>query len=95
MSGNIIINVPFSNFYSIIKPFAIGFDSMFDFNLISTTDFVLNSNRDHFNTHRLAENWRPITEGLFKEFPNTQFVVYHQHDKAKINLPKNVEVRVS
>jgi hypothetical protein len=71
-----------------------GFDSIFDFNLISTTDFVLNSNRDHFNTYRLAENWRPITEGIFREFPNTQFVVYHQHDKSKINLPENVEVRV-
>jgi len=72
-----------------------GFDSIFDFNLVSTTDFVLNSNRDHFNTHRLAENWRPITEGMFKEFPNTQFIVYHSHEKAKINLPENVEVRVS
>ena len=70
-----------------------GFDSMFDFNLVSTTDLVLMSNRDHSNTHRLAENWRPITEGIFKEFPNTQFVVYHKHDRAKIDLPKNVEVR--
>ena len=53
------------------------------------------SNRDHSNTHRLAENWRPITEGIFKEFPNIQFVVHHKHDKAKIDLPKNVEVRIS
>ena len=72
-----------------------GFDSIFDFNLISTTDLVLQSARDHTNTHRLAENWRPITEGIFKQFPNTQFVVYHKHDHAKIDLPKNVEVRVS
>jgi hypothetical protein len=72
-----------------------GFDSIFDFNLVSTTDFVLNSNRDHFNTYRLAENWRPITEGMFKEFPNTQFIVYHSHEKAKINLPENVEVRIN
>ena len=71
-----------------------GFDSIFDFNLVSTTDLVLMSNRDHSNTHRLAENWRPITEGIFKEFPNTQFVVHHKHDKAKITLPKNVEVRI-
>lgn len=70
-----------------------GFDSIFDFNLISTTDFVLNSNRDAFNTHRLAQNWRPIWEGLFRQFPNTQFVVYHKHGAAKVNLPKNVEVR--
>ena len=72
-----------------------GFDSIFDFNLISTTDLVLQSSRDHANTHRLAENWRPITEGIFKQFPNTQFVVYHKHNHAKIDLPKNVEVRVS
>lgn len=69
-----------------------GFDSIFDFNLVSTTDFILNSNRDHLNTHRLAENWRPIWEGLFREFPNTQFVVYHKHGAAKVSLPKNVEV---
>lgn len=70
-----------------------GFDSIFDFNLVSTTDFVLNSERDAANTHRLAQNWRPIWEGLFREFPNTQFVVYHQHGAAKVNLPDNVEVR--
>ena len=71
------------------------YSALFDFNLISTTDLVLQSVRDHTNTHRLAENWRPITEGIFKQFPNTQFVVYHKHDHAKIDLPKNVEVRVS
>ncbi len=30
MSGNILINVPFSNFFNIIKPFTIGFDPMFE-----------------------------------------------------------------
>jgi len=70
-----------------------GFDSIFDFNLVSTTHFVLNSERDATNTHRLAQNWRPIWEGLFREFPNTQFVVYHKHGAAKVNLPDNVEVR--
>ena len=70
-----------------------GFDSIFDFNLISTTDFVLQSDRDAMNTHRLANNWRPIWEGLFREFPNTQFIVYHKHGQAKVSLPENVEVR--
>ena len=70
-----------------------GFDSIFDFNLVSTTDLVLNSPRDANNTHRLAQNWRPIWEGLFREFPDTQFVVYHNHGHPKINLPKNVDVR--
>ena len=72
-----------------------GFDSIFDFNLISTTDFVLNSNRDAFNTHRLAQNWRPIWEGLFREFPNTHFIVHHMHGKPKVSLPDNVEVIVN
>jgi len=70
-----------------------GFDSIFDFNLVSTTDFVLDAVRDAMNTHRLANNWRPIWEGLFREFPNTQFVVYHKHGQAKVSLPENVEVR--
>ena len=69
-----------------------GFDSIFDFNLISTTDFVLPSNRDAENTYRLANNWRPISEGIFKEFKSTQFFVYHKHDKPKITLPENVEI---
>jgi hypothetical protein len=71
-----------------------GFDSIFDFNLISTTDFILESNRDAPSTHRLAVNWRPIWEGLFREFPNTQFVLYHTHGKAKVSLPPNVDVVV-
>ena len=69
-----------------------GFDSIFDFNLISTTDLILESNRDAPSTHRLAVNWRPIWEGLFKEFTDTQFVLYHTHGQAKVHLPKNVDV---
>lgn len=69
-----------------------GFDSIFDFNLISTTDLILESNRDAPSTHRLAVNWRPIWEGLFREFKDTQFVLYHTHGQAKVNLPKNVDV---
>lgn len=70
-----------------------GFDSIFDFNLVSTTDLVLNSPRDATNTHRLAENWRPIWENFFKEWPNVQFVLYHTHGSAKVKLAENVEVR--
>jgi|TARA_B100001971_G_scaffold120228_1_gene110689 molecular chaperone IbpA len=29
MAGNILIKVPFSNFFNLIKPFSIGFDLMF------------------------------------------------------------------
>lgn len=69
-----------------------GFDSIFDFNLKSTSDLILESNRDAPSTHRLAINWRPIWEGLFKEFKDTQFVLYHTHGQAKVHLPENVDV---
>ena len=42
MPGNIIINVPFSNFFNVIKPFTIGFDTMFEqFNLmLDSSEFI-------------------------------------------------------
>lgn len=70
-----------------------GFDSIFDFTVRSFTDMVLNSDRSNVNNNRLINNWRPIWNGIFNEFPNTQFVLYHKHSDSKIKLPKNVEVR--
>ena len=70
-----------------------GFDSIFDFNLRSSTDMFLNSDRSLSNNNRLANNWRPVWENIFKEFPNTQFVLHHEHSDAKITLGENVEVR--
>lgn len=70
-----------------------GFDSIFDFTVRSFTDLVLNSDRGDTNNNRLINNWRPIWNGIFNEFPDTQFVLYHKHADAKIQLPKNVEVR--
>lgn len=70
-----------------------GFDSIFDFNVRSYTDLVLNSDRGNTNNNRLINNWRPIWNGIFNEFKDTQFVLYHKHPNAKIPLPKNVEVR--
>ena len=69
-----------------------GFDSIFDFNIRSCTDLYLNSDRSLSNNNRLANNWRPVWRNLFNEFPNTQFVLYHEHNNAKIDLGKNVEV---
>ena len=57
-----------------------------------STVTTLESNRDAPSTHRLAVNWRPIWEGLFKEFKDTQFVLYHTHGQAKVHLPENVDV---
>lgn len=71
-----------------------GFDSIFDFNLRSSTDLFLNSDRSLSNSNRLANNWRPVWLNLFNEFPNKQFVLYHKHDDVKINIPDNVEIRI-
>lgn len=71
-----------------------GFDSMFDFNLISTTDFVLPSDRTEANNLRLINNWRPVWQNMFKEFPSTKFLIHHKHDKLKFPVPSNVEVVV-
>lgn len=72
-----------------------GFDSLFDFNLRSFTDLVLNSDRGNTNNLRLAENWRPIWPAMFEEFKDTQFVLYHKHDQIKTRKPDNVEIRIS
>lgn len=70
-----------------------GFDSIFDFNLRSCTDFYLRSDRGDNNNLRLSDNWRPIWAEIFKEFSNTQFVLHHKHDKIKMPVPENVEIR--
>ena len=69
-----------------------GFDSMFDFNLRSYTDTFMTSDRSDTNNARLTNNWRAIWPELFKEFPNTQFVLHHKHDKLKYPKPENVEI---
>ena len=70
-----------------------GFDSLFDMNLRSYTDFVLQSDRGATNNVRLNDRWRPIWENIFDEFSDTQFVLYHKHDALKIKVPANVEIR--
>ena len=69
-----------------------GFDSIFDFNLRSCSDFYLNSDRGNMNNHRLANNWRPVWENMFKEFPNTKFLLHHVHDTIKITRGPNVHI---
>lgn len=69
-----------------------GFDSMFDFNLRSYTDTFMTSDRSDTNNARLTNNWRSIWPQLFREFPNTQFVLHHKHDKLKYPKPENVEI---
>lgn len=71
-----------------------GFDSIFDFNLRSVSDFILNSDRDKMNTNRLASNWRPIWTEMFKEFNNTEFVLHHVHNEFKLPVSDNVRAEV-
>jgi hypothetical protein len=69
-----------------------GFDSIFDLNLRSCTDFYLNSDRTETNSFRLSDSWRPIWQSLFKEFSDTKFVLHHNHDGIKFSVPENVEI---
>ena len=69
-----------------------GFDSIFDFNLKSCSDFYLNSDRGNINSMRLANNWRPVWQKMFNEFSNTKFVLHHIHNGIKFPVPKNVEI---
>jgi len=71
-----------------------GFDSIFDFDMRSCSDFYLQSTRDATNTARLAKNWRAIWPPMFEEFSSTKFVLHHNHDKPKIKLPGNCEIKV-
>lgn len=71
-----------------------GFDTLFDFNMRSVTDLILSSDRTTNNNFRLLNNWRPIWRDIFREFPNTKFVLHHNHDNLKIPKLDNMEVVV-
>jgi hypothetical protein len=71
-----------------------GFDSIFDFNLRSYTDLVINSDRGNMNNNRLANNWRPLWQNMFKDFSDQrcQFVLHHMHDNLKFKVGSNVTI---
>ena len=71
-----------------------GFDSIFDMNLRSCTDFYLNSPRDDGTNVRLNDNWRPVWSNMFNEFSNINFILHHFHDKIKFPVGENVKVEV-
>lgn len=71
-----------------------GFDSMFDFNLNSCSDFYLNSDRSGKQNNKLITNWRPIWSNMFTEFKDVEFIVHHVHDQFKFNVPDNVKVEL-
>jgi hypothetical protein len=71
-----------------------GFDSIFDFNLRSYTDVIINSDRGNMNNNRLANNWRPLWQNMFKDFNDgrCQFVLHHMHDNLKFKVGSNVAI---
>lgn len=71
-----------------------GFDSNFDLNLKSCTDFYLPSARDDMNNVRLSDNWRPLWKNIFDEFQDTTFIMHHFHDKIKFPVGNNVKVEI-
>jgi len=72
-----------------------GFDSIFEFDTTSMSDTFMMSVRDNMNTERLTTRWRPIWFGIFNEFKDTQFILYHDKGNSMLKLPENVEVRTS
>lgn len=71
-----------------------GFDTVFDFNMRSVTDLVLSSDRTQVNNYRLLNNWRPVWRDIMREFPNTKFVLHHNHTELKIPKLDNMEIVV-
>ena len=71
-----------------------GFDTIFDFNMRSSTDVVLSSDRSNDNNYRLLNIWRPIWRDIFREFSNTKFVLHHNHANLKIPKLDNMEIKV-
>ena len=71
-----------------------GFDSVFDFNMNSFTDLVLESDRGLMNNQRLSSNWRPIWEHMFKEWSGVSFVFHYYHNAFKMAVTDNVSVSI-
>lgn len=71
-----------------------GFDSMFNLDLRSASDFYLISDREASNNLRLTNLWRPIWQQMFAEFNNTKFIIHYKNDLIKFDVPKNVEIAV-
>lgn len=71
-----------------------GFNSIFDFDVSSSTDLYMESDRSNLNNNRLVNNWRGVWPNIFKEFSDTEFKIYHKHDQIKFKLPENVKIIV-
>ena len=52
------------------------------------------SDKSAANTERLTRTWRPIFNGIFNEFKDTQFVIHHKHDNLPFKKPENLDIKV-
>ena len=68
-----------------------GFDVIFDWNLRSSSDFFMQSDRGNMNNNRLQNNWRPVWERMFDDFKDIQFKLHHMHDNIKIRVGDNIQ----
>ena len=78
------------------KPYEIhmyGFDAIFDFNLRSSSDLFMHSDRENMNNNRLANNWRPVWTGIWNEFKDVKFTLHHFHNGLKPQHGDNVEIK--
>lgn len=71
-----------------------GFDSIFDLNLRSCSDFYMPSDRGNHHNYRLSDKWRPIWQNMFKEYSGINFVLHHTHDNFKFPVSSNVTAKV-
>ena len=72
-----------------------GFDSMFNFDLSSATDFYLESDRGDHNNTRLTNNWRRVWQAMFADFSDVNFILHMDgHDKLKFHRGDNVEIKI-
>jgi len=69
-----------------------GFDAIFDFNLRSSSDLFMHSDRENMNNNRLANNWRPVWTGIWNEFKDTKFILHHFQNALKPQRGDNVEI---
>lgn len=71
-----------------------GFDSMFSYDLSSSSDLILESDRREVNRFRMNSLWRPIWNNLFDEMSNVNFVIHAKKGvDFQFEVPDNVTLQ--
>jgi len=70
-----------------------GFDSMFSHDLSSSSDVIMESNREAQNRYRMNSRWRPLWQGIFDEMTNIQFKIHANPGLTlQYEVPDNVQL---